>query len=102
MARGSVRFVRSRSAVDSVKRAALPAVERAAEAIADAMPANVPVVHGGAIATYRPSVVGAGDSARVYPGSPLWHLLEYGTAFSPAYRPVERTVQGLGVKWRAQ
>lgn len=95
------RFVARRNAVPTLERIVEPKLEQAADAIAGAIPGNVPVVHGGAIATYRPAVVAAGRSRRVYPGSPLWHLLEYGTAFSPAYRPVEQTVRGLGLRWEA-
>jgi hypothetical protein len=94
-----VRFVRSAGAVATVKRAARPGLEPAAAAIEGGIPGNVPVVHGGALATYRPSTRELGDGLAVEVGSSLWHLLEYGTAYSPAYRPVEQTVRGLGLRW---
>lgn len=84
-------------AKEIVRRIGKPERERIAAAIAAEIPAHVPVVHGGAIRTYRPTVIVEGDTVAVDPGSPLWHLLEYGTATSPAYRPVQNAVRALGI-----
>lgn len=98
----ATRFVKAAGAARIVRQAAEPQLELVAAAIAGALPGNVPVVHGGAVSTYRPSVRDLGDGKAVEVGSSLWHLLEYGTAYSSPYRPVERTVQGLGLRWEAQ
>lgn len=97
-----VRFRPAAGAARRVARIAKPGLERAADAVAGRLTSHVPVVHGGAVATYDPTVRPLDEGYAVHVGSPLWHLLEYGTAFSPAYRPVEQTVRGLRLRWEAQ
>lgn len=96
-------FRRSSRAREIVKRAGRPGLDVTARAIADAIPAHVPVHHGVAVSTYRPAVKGGrgDDVVQVAGFGPFWHLIEYGTAYSPAYRPIERAVRSLGLKWRA-
>jgi len=95
-------FRRSSRARQVVKAAARPGLDLAARAIAQAIPQHVPVHHGVAVTTYRPEVRDAGDEAQVLGFGPFWHLLEYGTAHSPAYRVIERAVRSVGLEWRAQ
>lgn len=96
------RFRASLAAIDRTKQAAQRGLRPAARAIADQLPQNVPLVTGGMRRSYRPSVDEQPDAVRVYVGSPFWHWLEYGTQHNPAYRPVERTVRALGLRWVAQ
>lgn len=86
-------------ATQTVQRIAQPGLRPAARAIARAIPQYVPVHHGVMRRTYRPTVVDTDDSVRVHTGSPFWHWLEYGTRFNPAYRPVERAVRSLGLRF---
>lgn len=98
----ATRFRRYGGAAVVVKRAARPQAIVAARAIAAAIPAHVPVHHGVAVTTYKPEVRVDADGATVSGFGPLWHLLEYGTAFSPAYRPIERAVRSLGLRFEPQ
>lgn len=96
------RFEVAPGAVSTVKRVAKPALVRAGDRIGPAIVAAVPVHHGVAVRTYRPEVDVAGDEVHVRGFGPFWHLLEYGTAYSAAYRPIERGVRAAGLKFEAQ
>jgi hypothetical protein len=91
-------------AAETIERVAAPGLEPAAEAIAEGIPANVPVDDGVMRASYR-TAISPGTSPdgspilRVHVGSPFWHWMEYGTAYNSAYRPVQRTVEGLGLRY---
>lgn len=101
MARGGITFRRSARARDVVARAGRPGLTRAGRAIARAIPGQVPVQSGVAQSTYRPRVVDEGDEVHVAGFGPFWHLLEYGTPFSPIYRPIQRGVQAAGLRYEA-
>lgn len=95
-------FVPSPEAEQVVGQQAHPDLLRTAEAIAAAIPEQVPVDTGVAKASYELVVEDLGPDVpvRVHVGSPFWHWLEYGTRFNPAYRPVQRGVESLGVRYR--
>lgn len=100
----TVRIVIRPDAEHTVEQIAAPKLEDVAGRIAPAILANVPVHHGGARATYKTTVEGGGESgghpqAKVNIGSPFWHFLEYGTAFSPPYRPIQNACTGLGLRY---
>lgn len=91
------------NAVATVKRIALPGLRPAAAAIAIAIPANAPVHRGVMRRNYHPRVEQhPPDAVRVYPGSPFWHWLEYGTRFNPAYRVIENAVRSLRMRYLPQ
>lgn len=95
-------FVLYPGAEETIIEVAHPALAKVAAKIASAIPGNVPVHHGTMQRLYKPTVVEAGKSVHVAPGSPFWHWLEYGTRFNTAYRPIENTVRGLGIRYEAQ
>lgn len=92
-------FVPAHDAAETLAELANPALVTAAEAIAEAIPANVPVDSGTMRASYSPVLEEVADGVRVHVGSPFWHWLEYGTANNAPYRPVQRAVEGLGVRY---
>lgn len=100
MAAAGIRFRPYASAPRTVARIARPALRQAADRIGPAIVAHVPVVDGVVVRTYRPRVTPTDTGFHVTTGSPFWHWLEYGTANSPAYRPVERGVRSLGLHYR--
>lgn len=94
-------FRRSRNATKIAAAAGRPGLERAAAQLARSIPDHVPVHYGVVKRTYRPQVETDGDSVRVRGFGSFWHLLEYGTAFTPPYRPIESAVADAGLKWEA-
>jgi hypothetical protein len=93
-----------RDAVDEI--VALPSVTRylvdVGEQIGGSIVAQVPVVDGTMRASFSPSVDESGsDDVRLLPNSPFWHWLEYGTATSPVYRPIQRGVEAVGARYEA-
>ena len=94
-------FVAYPGAEKTVAELGKPGLRPAAEAIAGAIPAFVPVQSGAAQRSYRPSLDEQDDSIRVHVGSSFWHWLEYGTRFNPAYRPVQSAVTSLGLRYEA-
>jgi hypothetical protein len=98
------RYVQAPDAEQTVEDLAAPGLEPAAAAIVEAVPANVPVNQGVARASYK-MTLSAGTSSdggpqiRVHVGSPFWHFLEYGTQYNTPYRPVQRGVESLGLRY---
>lgn len=102
--RGTTIFVPARDAPETISELAKPQLVTAGEAIAEAIPAQVPVDSGTMRSTYSPVLEEATSDdglaqVRVHVGSPFWHWLEYGTAYNAPYRPVQRAVEGLGVRY---
>ena len=96
----AARFVAAPDAVQEVMRAADPALELAARALAVAIPEKVPVHEGVARRSYRPTVTRLGVG-KVVVGifSPFWHFIEYGTRFNPPYRPIQRAADSIGLEY---
>jgi hypothetical protein len=89
-------------AVETTERLGQPSLRPTAEAIAEAIPAFVPVESGGMQRSYRLTVQAGPDrNYRVYVGSPFWHWMEFGTRWNPAYRPVQTAVTSLGLRYEA-
>jgi len=88
-------------APETIAKIAKPGCRPAAEAIASAIPAFVPVHDGVMQASYKPSVEEGEDDFKVHVGSPFWHWMEYGTRFNPAYRPVQSAVAAVGLRYEA-
>lgn len=86
-------------AEQTIAEIASPQLERTAEAIAGRIAENVPVVDGVMRASYEVSVSAGEGQARVYPGSPFWHWMEYGTRYNSAYRPIQRAAESTGVRY---
>ena len=104
MARAPTIFVPAPDAEKTISELAKPQLVTFGEAIADAIPANVPVESGTMRASYSPVLEEATSpdglaQVRVHVGSPFWHWMEYGTAYNAPYRPVQRAVDGLGVRY---
>lgn len=97
---GSIRFRAYPTAAKVLTEVARPALRQAADRIGPAIVAHVPVVDGVVVRTYKPRVEQSDTGFHVIVGSPFWHWLEFGTATSPAYRPVERGVRSLGLNYR--
>ena len=95
------RFVASRDAADVITDLALPYCAEVADMLSAPIIGNVPVRDGVMAESYRPSVEQTPEGARWYPGSPFWHWMEYGTAFNPAYRPIQQGVASLGLRFEA-
>jgi hypothetical protein len=97
----SVVVVLADDAVETISEIATPQLEIAAAAIAQAIPENVPVVTGAMKASYKVTTEVAegadGPEVRVYPGSPYWHWMEFGTINNPPYRPIQRAVESVGM-----
>jgi hypothetical protein len=89
-------------AVEQIMELARPQAKETADALAAAIPDQVPVNDGVAKASYKPQVQETDEGYAVAPGSPFWHWLEYGTAFNPAYRPIQRAAESLGLEYEAQ
>lgn len=87
--------------VGVVERIGKPGLRPAAVAIQREIPTFVPVQSGNVQSTYRPTVSEDADSYLVHVNSSFWHFLEYGTATNPPYRPVERAVRSLGLRYEA-
>lgn len=101
---GTARFVPVPNAEQVVELQAASALLVAATFLAKAIPNYVPSHRGVARRTYRtrPSgglLEGGHPAARVSIDSPWWHFLEYGTRFSPPYRPIQRAATGLGLRY---
>jgi hypothetical protein len=99
------RVVMNPDAETTIEQIAAPALADAAEAIALAIPGQVPVESGTMQRSYDPTVApatneGERPQARVFPNSPFWHWLEFGTRWNPPYRPIQRAVEGLGLRYR--
>jgi len=95
------RFVPSRDAEQTITDLALPYCAEVANMLTGPIIGNVPVVHGVVVRSYRPTVEQTPEGARWYPGSPFWHWLEYGTAYSAPYRPIASGVASLGLRFEA-
>jgi hypothetical protein len=99
------RFVLAPGAEETVTELAAPGLEPAAQAIATAVPEHVPVNQGVARASYSMLLEPATSSRegtpaiRVHVGSPFWHFLEYGTRYNAPYRPVQRAVESLRLRY---
>jgi hypothetical protein len=103
MAKGpSTRFIPAPDADATITELAKPQCMVVAEAIANGIPANVPVHHGVMLRSYNPSTAESDQGAKVLPNSPFWHWLEYGTQYNQPYRPVENTIRQLGIRYEAQ
>jgi hypothetical protein len=77
-------------------------VAAAAAELARAIPQQVPVNEGVAQRVYQRELTAERqeDGSAHVTGFPfLWHWLEYGTAWNPAYRPIENAARGLGFTW---
>ena len=104
---GRTIFVPSPNAPEVLSELAKPALVTAGEAIAEAIPSQVPVDSGTMRASYSPVLSEATSpdglaQVRVHVGSPFWHWMEYGTAYNAPARPVQRAVEGLGVRYEAK
>jgi len=88
-----------RDAVHELEQIAQPYLVECAEKIGESIVAQVPVHRGVMRESFDPSVDEDGDGAKLYPNSPFWHWLEYGTATSPVYRPVQRGVEATGARY---
>ena len=88
-------------AAQELAEMAEPYLRQSAEVIGASIVQQVPVVRGIARRSYKPTVQESGDEVRLYPGSPMWHWLEYGTASNPPYRPVQRGVEAAGARWES-
>lgn len=91
-------------AEDTVLEIAAPALDQAAPLIAESIVEQVPVNQGVAKESYQFSAERStnpeGDpQVRLHVGSPFWHFLEYGTRFNSPYRPVQRGVEALGLRY---
>jgi hypothetical protein len=90
-----------------LEKVAAPQLSITARAIARAIPDKVPVHTGAAKRSYRVGVlpqtqVAGHPVVQVAVVSYLWHWLEYGTRWNPPYRPIQRAVEGLGLRYRPQ
>lgn len=100
-----VKFRPAPNALDELQEISLPYLEDCGEIIGREIVAAVPVHDGIAVQTYNPTVDRSGDEVRVFPNSPFWHWLEYGTnahergGGTPAFRPVARGVEASGARW---
>jgi hypothetical protein len=101
-AAGKSVFVPDRDAPETIERLAAPGMLPAAYAIAEAIPNFVPEVTGVMRRSYDPQVEQLEENVHVHVGSPFWHWMEYGTAYNPAYRPVETAVRSLGLRYESQ
>jgi len=91
-----------RNAVDKLARLADPYILDCAEIIGESIVAQVPVADGIMQRSYNPTAREAEPGeVHLFPGSPFWHWLEYGTATSSVYRPVQRGVEATGVRYEA-
>ena len=92
-------------AVRVVERAAAPQLPITARAIATAVPEFIPVHQGVAKrltktgVEYEREIGGGHPSAQVLVKSPFWHFLEFGTRFNPPYRPIQRAVRSLDLRY---
>lgn len=96
-----VRWRPSSRARDVVRKAGRPGLSRAGRSIGKSIVDEVPVRSGVVRGTYSPTVIEQGDSVHVAGFGSFWHLLEYGTAYTPAYRPIARGVQAAGLRFEA-
>ena len=93
------------NAVRVVEREAAPQLPITARAVAQAVPEFIPVHHGVAKrltktgVQYEREIGGGHPSAQVLVKSPFWHFLEFGTRFNPPYRPIERAVRSLDLRY---
>jgi hypothetical protein len=91
-----------------VEREASPQLPITARAVAQAIPQMIPVHHGVAKrltkidVEFERDVGGGRPSAHVLVRSPFWHFLEYGTRFNPPYRPIQRAVESLRLRFIAR
>ena len=95
-------FIMRPNAAEVIARECADQVGAAADALARAIPDGVPVREGVAQRVYRSelTVRRQEDGSAIVTGLPfLWHWLEYGTRYNPAYRPIENTARGLGFTW---
>jgi hypothetical protein len=89
----------SPTAQRDLERMAEPFRHDSAVTIGQSIVAHVPVQQGVMVKSFRPRVDDEPDESKLYVGSPFWHWLEYGTATSPIYRPVQRGVEATGVRY---
>lgn len=94
-------FIPDPDAAEQVMAIAKPGARMVAELIGPAIVAQVPVNHGVMARSFKPTVEDTDEGAAVVLHSPFWHWLEYGTATSPIYRPVELGVRSLGLRYEA-
>lgn len=96
------KLVMDRDAADEVAAMAAPYLLDVARKLGESIVANVPVHDGVVRKTYKPRAQRFSDSeVRLHPGSPFWHWLEYGSGFSPVYRPIQRGIEATGVRYEA-
>jgi hypothetical protein len=101
----AVAYREAPDAVRVVEELAKPQLAVSARAIADSIPEQIPVHHGVAKRLTHISVEngqkteGGHPTSLVRVKSPFWHFLEYGTRFNPPYRPIERGVEVLGIRY---
>lgn len=98
---GRGRFEAAPDCVDTVVELAKPATVDVANLLTGPILGLVPTVDGVVRASYNPSVEATEDGARWHPGSPFWHWIEYGTATSMAYRPIQQGAASLGLRFEA-
>lgn len=89
------------NALEELTELCTPYLRDCGEIIGENIVNAVPVVDGTMRASYDPSVDESGDEVQLFPNSPFWHWLEYGTATSPVYRPVATGVERAGARFEA-
>jgi len=99
-----VTYIESPLAPLVVERTAAPQLPVAARAIAASIPGEIPVHHGEAKrltrVTVEPEAVdGVHPVSVVEVRSPFWHFLEYGTRYNPPYRPIQKGVERLSLRY---
>lgn len=99
-----VTYIESPAAALVVERAAQPQLPVAARAIAQGVPQEIPVHHGEAKRLTRVTMDpkakdGIHPKSVVEVHSPFWHFLEYGTRFNPPYRPIQKAVERLSLRY---
>jgi len=95
-------FILRPGAEEIIEHECAEQVAAAAAELARAIPAQVPVNQGVAQRIYTGALRSEPqeDGSAHVTGLPfLWHWLEYGTRYNPAYRPIENTARALGFTW---
>jgi Bacteriophage HK97-gp10, putative tail-component len=95
----SVKLRLEPDAAEELAQIAEPYLKDVAKLIGDSIVQQVPVDSGAMRDTFKPTVDETGDGVRLHPNSPFWHWLEYGTPFTPVYRPIERGVRATGARY---
>ena len=102
--RARVRYREEPGAETTIKRLARPQVIDIADELVKAIVENVPVQSGTSRRMFRQGLRRAPLSAptfgaRVQGFPPNWHWFEYGTRWNPAYAPIRRAVERLGMRY---